>query len=273
MYEFETPGEVRVRVAVPSGEVTLETGTPGTVEVEVTALRGDEASLRAAEETRVELHERRGRYEVVVEAPKRRGGFLSREAQLGVRVLCPDGADFELSTASADLDARGRLGAVVVKSASGDTAVVACASLSVTSASGDVEARDVAGELAVKTASGDIEIGTVGGPATVNAVSGDVRLARAGGLLTLNSVSGDVAVETFAGEGLRANTVSGDLIVDVVPGLRLWIDAQSVSGSMTSSLDLGDEPPAGDDEPVVELRARSVSGDVQIGRAPAARAE
>jgi DUF4097 and DUF4098 domain-containing protein YvlB len=194
----------------------IESGTAGIVEAEVVALEGDETSRRAVEETRVEAHERRGRHEIVIEAPKRRG-LSWRDAKLGVRVACPDGADVELSTASADLEARGRLGAVVVKNASGDVLTAACDSLSVSSASGEVQAREVTAELTVKTASGDVEVGSVGGRTTINSVSGDVRVGHAGDLVALNSVSGDVEVEALAAGGLRANTVSGDLSIGVGP--------------------------------------------------------
>jgi len=54
-----------------------------------------------------------------------------------------------------------------------------------------------------------------------------------------------------------------------VPGLVLWIDAQSVSGTMTSELDVGDEPSEADETPV-ELRIRTVSGDVRVARSAAA---
>jgi hypothetical protein len=52
------------------------------------------------------------------------------------------------------------------------------------------------------------------------------------------------------------------------PGLALWIDAQSVSGSVSSDLDIGDAPAAAEGAQV-ELRVRTVSGDVRITRAPA----
>ena len=50
-----------------------------------------------------------------------------------------------------------------------------------------------------------------------------------------------------------------------MPGLRLWIDATSVSGDMSSELEAAEPPTA--DGPIVELRAKTVSGDVQIVRA------
>jgi hypothetical protein len=63
-------------------------------------------------------------------------------------------------------------------------------------------------------------------------------------------------------------SVSGDAEIGMRPGLRLWIDASSLSGSMTSELDVSDTPPD-DDAPLVELRAKSVSGDLRIRRAAA----
>ena len=62
--------------------------------------------------------------------------------------------------------------------------------------------------------------------------------------------------------------VSGDLHVGVRRGSRVYVDATSVNGSMDSELELGDAPPSSDG-PMVELRARTVSGDVQVVRAPA----
>ena len=48
----------------------------------------------------------------------------------------------------------------------------------------------------------------------------------------------------------------------------LWIDAQSVSGSVTSDLDVADAP-AGENGEQVDLRIRTVSGDVRISRSGA----
>jgi hypothetical protein len=77
-----------------------------------------------------------------------------------------------------------------------------------------------------------------------------------------------VDVERAAGAaGARLNAVSGDLHVAARRGLALWIDAQSVSGSVTSDLDVGGDEAAAEGGTQVELRARSVSGDIRITRA------
>ncbi len=269
-HSFETPGHVALSVEVPAGTVSVESWAEPRVEVEVAAAQGEERSARAAVETRVTIAERRRGHEVVVRAPKREGRFgitLGRVPELSVSIHCPEGTDLELTTQSADLDARGSLGDVSARSASGDVTVADTASLAVTTASGDLSAGVVGGSLSVKSASGDVSVRSVGAFATVNTVSGDVRLDGTAAAAAVRTVSGDIDLAAAMGS-VMIGSVSGDVEVAAVPGLVLRLDAQSVSGTMTSELDLGDEPPsaAGD---VVEIRARTVSGDVRIGRSTA----
>ena len=105
------------------------------------------------------------------------------------------------------------------------------------------------------------------GGVTVNTVSGDVRIDETTGAVGLNTVSGDVQLESVGGP-CRVSCVSGDVHVATRPGLALWIDAQSVSGSVTSDLDVADAPAGGGGQQV-DLRIRTVSGDVRITRSGA----
>jgi DUF4097 and DUF4098 domain-containing protein YvlB len=271
-HAFDAPGATTVRVEIPAGVLAVETWDAPRVEVEVSAARGDERSAAAAEETRVSAAERAGRSEVVVRAPKRESGRLGitwgRSPELAVGVRCPEGTDLDLVTHGGDLEARGRLGAVSVRSASGDASLEDARSLGYTTASGDVTAGAVEAALAVKSASGDVDVRSVGGSAAVNTVSGDVRLGETAGPVAVKTISGDVELEAVERE-VVVSSVSGDVEVSAVPGLVLWIDAQSVSGTMTSELDVGDEPAARDQE-AVQLRIRTVSGDVRVARSAAA---
>jgi hypothetical protein len=57
-------------------------------------------------------------------------------------------------------------------------------------------------------------------------------------------------------------------------GSRVYVDANTVSGSTNSELELSDAPAEdgggeGDEGPMVELRIKTVSGDVNIARAAA----
>ena len=268
MPNFDTPGPVALDIAIPAGEITIETWPEPRVEVEVIPMRGDDGTREAAEQTRIESSERGGRHEITVRAPKRDGrfGFLSRSAELHVSVRCPDGAALEVTTQSADVDARGPMGDVALRSASGDVLLRSTTGLSFTTASGDLSAGAVAGSLAVKSASGDVDVAAVAGTSSVNTVSGDIRIGETADEAAVNSVSGDVVLRATEG-GVRVSAVSGDVNVSARAGLSLWIDAQSVSGSVTSDLDVVDTP-AGEAHPA-ELRIRTVSGDVRITTADA----
>jgi DUF4097 and DUF4098 domain-containing protein YvlB len=267
MPSLETPGPVALRVTSPAGSVAIETWTEPRVDVQVTPARNDEATRRAAEATRVESLERGGRHEIVVEVPKREGrfGILARSPELEISIRCPENADLELTTHSSDLRVKGRLGDVAVKSASGDAELGDARALAFATASGDLSAGVVDGDLATKGASGDVNVRSVGGRGSVNTVSGDVRIGSTEEEIAVTTVSGDVELDRTGG-GVRVSAVSGDVRVAARPGLALWIDAQSVSGSMRSDLDVDDLSPGEADEPVVELRVRTVSGDVRIAR-------
>lgn len=269
MTVFETPGDVALRISLGGGEVSIVTTDEPRVEVEAFAVRGDEATREALESLRIDHEERGGRHEVVVEVEKKRGLLgIGRTPSIGLRVRCPHGADVGLMTSSADVEARGELGSVTVKSASGDVALEGVRGrCEISTASGDTVAGDVEGPMNVKTASGDIQITRVAGTLTATLVSGDLAVGRSRGELVVNSVSGDVHVDA-ASRGVKITSVSGDVRLGVVDGLRLWIDASSVSGTMSSELDVHDERPAADGE-VVEIRARTVSGDLTIARAAA----
>ena len=66
-------------MSVPAGAVAVSTWDEPRVDVDVTPMRGDDASAQAAAETRIEAVERGGRHEVSVRVPKREGrlGFLA----------------------------------------------------------------------------------------------------------------------------------------------------------------------------------------------------
>ena len=266
-HTFETPGLVRLRVTIGAGRVQVETAETEHTEVELVAMN------RAAEEAiglmTVRADQRGDRWEVVVEEQKR-GGFLSglfNNAEIGVRVRCPRLTEVETTTGSADVEVHGVAGAIQAKTGSGDlSADDVAGELVSSSASGDVTAGDVGGDCTVKTASGDARIAIVGGAFVGNLVSGDLELREARGPVTVSTVSGDTHVGSISAADVRITAVSGDVRIGVRPGLRLWIDATSVSGDMSSELEATDGPPVGEG-PLVQLRAKTVSGDVEIVRA------
>jgi DUF4097 and DUF4098 domain-containing protein YvlB len=269
---FDTPGEVTLDLRVTQGRVELE-AVPGatTTEVELDARGSDEEVSELLEEARVESRERQGGHEVVVhvEDRHRRGFAFWRRVEIRLKISLPEGAKVQFEGASADLRGRGRFGALEADSASGDVEFDDVGGdATVNSASGDVTVRSIDGGAEVNTASGDIELGHVGGELVAKAASGDVKVDDAGAGVKIRTASGDQRIGGVTAGSVELQSMSGDISVGIRQGSNVWVDARAMSGDLSSELELGDEQPAGD-APLVELRAASMSGDVDVVRAPA----
>jgi hypothetical protein len=258
---FATPGPVTLTIGIPTGDITLETHDASETHVELDS-NDDEALAQAT----IELRERGDRFEVVVEAPKK-FRLLSWGDEYRLLIRAPHGADVELSTSSADVEAGGRYGSVEVNTASGDARFDDVeGEARINTASGDVRVRRIGGEAAVNSASGDVEVETLEGRGKIRSASGDVTVDVAHSTLTVQSASGDQEVGSIASGQVTLQSASGDIEVGVAKGASLWIDAKSMSGETRSELELEGEPPdtgAAD----VDLRAASMSGDITVRRA------
>lgn len=259
---FETPGELTLAVKIPTGRIEIESGGGTTTEVELD-IRGGEEAAELLEEARIEL---RGN-EVVVEVEDRRWSRFWRRLDIRLKIRAPEGANLNVSTASGDLRGQGRFGWLEAEAASGDIDVdELTGDATAKSASGDVKLASVGGSATVNTASGDVRLGKVGGDVVVKTASGDLTLADAGADVTAMTASGDQRIEAVTAGSVDLKSASGDIKIGIREGSNLWVDARAMSGDLSSELALGDEPPA-DDAPLVELRAASMSGDIDVVRA------
>jgi Putative adhesin len=267
MTSFETPGPLALDLSVPSGKIELTASETGTTEVELDPVHDNDAARAMIERATVELRPRGDGHELVVEVPTERGFGIrfGRASDVLLRVRCPEGARVKVRSRSADIVARGTFGRTDVRTFSGDIeweSVDGDGSLH--STSGDVRVESVTGGLEVKTVSGDSEIGTVGGDLKVDAVSGDVQVGGVDGSVSSKTVSGDQRLTVAEGK-VALVSVSGDLEARVRSGSRVFVDANAVSGEVSSELELSGTESAGTG-PLVEIRARSVSGDIRINR-------
>jgi Toastrack DUF4097 len=229
---FTTPGPLRLELVVPSGSIEVET-----VEGAETHVTLDADSEEALESARVELRELGGGHEVVVGVGRRLGPlggvFVYGGRSLPdyrLRVTCPADARLVVKTAAADIAARGTFA-----------------------------------DATVRTVSGDAAVERVGGSVDASSVSGDLTIV-ADADLTAKSVSGDVQLEVASG-AVRVTSVSGDVDVAIRRGSRLYVDANSVSGALDSELTLSAAPDEAGEGPLVDLKAKTVSGDVRVRRA------
>ena len=265
---FEVSGPVELDVRLSSGAISIDPSLEGRVEIDL--LAHDDESQRLIDEARIELREGGTRPQVSVILPQRRGfsfGFGNRGVSCTIR--CPEGSAASAKTKSADLSAHGKLGGLSFATASGDTDVADIdGSLNVKTASGDVQAGAISGSVNVQSASGDVSIESVRCPASVGSVSGDVTVGEAYDNLNANTVSGDQDLRAVMRGIVSAQTVSGDVTIGVRRGSKVFLDCNTLSGDTSSDLEVSGEAPDGDG-PLVEVRAKTVSGDIHITRAAA----
>jgi hypothetical protein len=269
-FEVSGPAELDVRLA--SGEIEVEV-VEGATRVELELIAHDDDSQQLVDAARVELHDHHGRPQLVVDVPLRRGGFnfgllLGRQG-ITCRLRAPDRSGLSVRSKSADVTALGTLGGADVQTASGDVRLEDVdGGLNVKSASGDISAREITSGANIQTASGDVSLDAVHGPVNAATASGDLRIGEAWDNVNANTVSGDQEHGAVLRGLVAAHSVSGDVHIGVRRGSKVFLDCNTVSGDTRSELELTTEAPAGDG-PLVEIRAKTVSGDIAITRAPA----
>ncbi len=299
MHSFSTPGKTRVVIYNPNDTIDLAAEGSGTTTVELLA-RGTDAEALVAETT-VTCTETSGVSVITITLPNSRS-FSKRRSGVDVQVAAPHGTDVVVGTTGTErsllslarglggeIRLRGEVGDVEVSLPSSDvTAQTVTGSLTVKTASGDLTAGKVAGPVKVRSVSGDVDLNEVADDVSLTLVSGDVSITSASSHVDITSVSGDVtvtdarngaSVRSTSGDvtvrrawsgSIRAATVSGDVIVGVPPGRGVSVDARSMSGDLSSEIDLADSSPSeSGDGTMVKITAHSVSGDVEIQRAPA----
>jgi DUF4097 and DUF4098 domain-containing protein YvlB len=241
-WEFPASEPVDLQVQVPAGSITVLAAATQTATVTIDGNRGSDEGF--ATSTRVEFDPPT----LSIAAPHR--AMLGRDASLDVTVELPEGSSCRVRAASADVRCSGELAAADIHTASGDVRVENVSGLAdVDTASGDV-LLDAAGEARAKSASGDVTIGRVSGPVSVSTASGDVQIDQA------------------AGPKTDVKSASGDIRVAVAPGIGVYQDLSSLSGTVSSEL----EPAEDSGGSGMTLHCRTISGDVRVSRAAQAAA-
>jgi hypothetical protein len=267
---FSTPRPTSLYVEIGSGDVAVRAEDSDRTVIDVDGKYADEV-----------LVEQRGD-EIVVIAPKHRAGlFGSQDQDLRVRATVPTGSELATKLGSADVTVSGRLGAARIRTGSGDVRLDDVKDeVVVETGSGDLDIDSAGGELRAKSGSGDITVSRLGGPGSISTGSGDVQIETATGPVAVKSGSGDLRVRdaradvelgTASGDlhvdrlhrgRLTAKNVSGDIHVGIPAGIPVWTDITSMTGAVSSDLEGAGQPAEGED--YIELRAKTVSGDITL---------
>jgi hypothetical protein len=189
-----------------------------------------------------------------------------RRNGLDLTIKAPAGSGCAAKTVSADLACVGELSALTMQTASGDlTAASVSGDVNVHSASGDVLLDSAQGDITINTASGDIRASRVDGDTRIKTASGDVVIGYCASPVTVHTASGDIQLRAVAAGQIKLMSASGDIDVAVMPGIGVYLDLASTSGSLRSELDASD----GEDASVaaLELSCRTLSGDIRITKA------
>jgi DUF4097 and DUF4098 domain-containing protein YvlB len=244
-WDFPASDPIDLQIRVPAGDVTVRAVATQAATVRLETSRPGGRDERYLDATRVEFDH--GALSIL--APERFG--FGRGGSLNVTVEVPADSSCLVHTASADVECTGLLSALDVHSASGDVTAERVSGVArISTASGDVHLGET-GEADLESASGNLSIGTVSGPARAKTASGDVR------------------IDAASGSRVEAKSSSGDIRVAIAPGIGVYLDLSTLSGTASSELDPADQSGGAD----MTLSCRTLSGDVLVTRAtqPAAR--
>lgn len=109
------------------------------------------------------------------------------------------------------------------------------------SASGDIEARDVMGDVRINTASGDVLVQNVTGRIDASTASGRMSVRGAAGTVRANSASGDVDVEMTRLDGnqrMEFSSASGDVNVRLPNNIDADVELSSATGEVRTNFPL-----------------------------------
>jgi DUF4097 and DUF4098 domain-containing protein YvlB len=282
MATFDTPEPISVRVDISTGDILIvASDRPDTV-VEVRPTDGSSAAdVKAADQARVEY----ARGKLLVKAAtqlRHRSALSNRGGSVDVTIELPAGSHMRGGSAWATLRSEGRLGECRFETVHSDIRLDETGPLRLTVSRGEITVARVTGQVKIANGSGSVRIDAVHGTAVVGNDHGDIRIGEITGNLRMTGMDGDFHVEQAHGS-VEAKTVHGsvrigevtrgtvaitaasaEIEIGIRAGTAAKLDVSTVSGSVHNDL-VGVDGPEESDE-IVEVRARTFSGDVVIHR-------
>jgi DUF4097 and DUF4098 domain-containing protein YvlB len=278
MPTFDTPDPIQAVIEFTAGDARVTAGDRDDTVAEVRPSDpGEEADVRAAEQTRIEYAAGR----LLVKGPKQRNIF-GRTGSIDVTVELPAGSRLQGNAGVGAFRSEGHLGDCRVSSGAGDTELDECDGLDVSTGAGAVTVDQVNGTADITTASGRIRIGAVLNRAAVKSSNGEIWIGEVIGDLRVRTANGRVDVDR-ARSTVDASTANGDLRIGgltegratlktsmggieigVQEGTAAKLDAHTQFGSVRNQLQSTDQP--GPADHTVEVYARTSMGDITIHR-------
>ena len=280
MPTFDTPEPITATIDVIAGDVRITAAERTTTAISVEPTdTGSDDDRRAAEQTRVEY----ANGKLLVKAPKLRS-WLPRTngGSVNVTVELPTGSNVHGDAAMADFTCDGPLGECRLKTGLGRVRVDEAGTLSiktgigditvdratrhadVTSGSGEIRVSELDDSAVVRNSNGDTWVGTARGDLRVSAANGNIAIDVAQASVAAKSANGDVRLGDAVRGAAVLETKLGDVEVGIREGTAAWLDVRASAGRVHNALAAAEAP--GESAEKVEVRARTVAGDVVIRR-------
>ncbi|GAB3477436.1 DUF4097 family beta strand repeat-containing protein [Amycolatopsis cihanbeyliensis] len=213
----------------------------------------------AVQQTRVEKVGNR----LVVRGPK---PLPLRNIPLAVTVHAPAGSALQVRSGAAAVDVTGAAGRVDVSSGSGEVSVERSDGAAIVrSGTGAIRLGPIPSGLHLRTGSGDVEVASLGGTATLATGTGTVWVGTSAGEVQVRSGGGGLSVADASSGSLELVTGSGDIRIGIRPGVLAEVKLSSGSGTVSSELDVTEQPT--DRLETLNVRARTGSGNAVLTRA------
>jgi hypothetical protein len=269
-HEIPAPAPVEAYVELRSGDLRVSGAPTDRVTIEVTGSRADSVTVEA-DGPRISIVE------------PSRSGFLSGRGDLTVTLVLPEQSGLVCKLGSAAVRATGELGAVriatgagnvtlgtvtgpaLVRTGAGDIGVDALGAESELKAgAGTISVGRATAPIQLKTGAGSIVVGDASAPVTLKSGSGDLSVGSASRDTTLSTASGDIRVARMTSGQASLKNVTGSIRLGIPDGTPVWTDISTSTGRVQSTLAPTGAPAEGQDH--VEVRARSLSGDIHLER-------
>jgi hypothetical protein len=257
---FQVTGPVDLEVLTRSGDITVRSGSSGSVSIHAKIHSG---SGWFGGDNKPEVQELQNNPPIRQSGNSIRIDYVNlRNISVDYEITVPENTTVRAHTGSGDQTVEGVRGNVDLESGSGDLRLARLTGdLHFQTGSGNVRASQVSGPVRAKAGSGDIEIDEVG--------SGDVDIRTGSGNITVHGVNGGFRAEAGSGdirsEGTPRNlwsvrTGSGNVTLRVPSDLAFDVDISTSSGSVTM-----DHPVATTIQGRVQESRKSVVGKVRGG--------
>jgi DUF4097 and DUF4098 domain-containing protein YvlB len=270
---FDIGHTAKLTVESRSGTVSVRGDDSSRVRIEVVArlwAEDDDEADDQAELIRRGIQQKTDEVSIRTPALLRPKPFLffgARGPRVDYQITVPNRTQARIDSKSGQVEVDAIAGPLEVESSSGKVAVRGVdADVRIQSRSGTVQAEAVGGSLEAETRSGSIRAKDCAGDATLEARSGSLVIENVRGRLKAGARSGSIKYEGPVLDSFDIDVTSGSVRMLVDPDSRFFLDAEAVSGSVTSDLRLRDDGDGGRPRKnAPKVRIRTVSGSIRIG--------